>query len=107
MTREQKTESEFINWLSKLFKKKITVIKGDLGVYHDVLTFNTLGNSARSFNYDIFVKVQAIEVYEDLIEVEILDVMISESVSVEMSNFIKHEKLKYLNPKDVKWQIHN
>jgi hypothetical protein len=95
----------FFARLTNLFKRKRKVAKGDLGVYHDTLTFNTMSNAQRSIHYDIYVKVEAVEVYEDLVEVNVIDVKISESVSEDMCNFIKHDNIKYLNPKDVKWQI--
>lgn len=97
----------FLYRIKKLFKKKRKVIKGDLGVYHDTLTFNTMSNPNRSVHYDIYVKVKAVEIYDDLVEVEVIDVMISESVSEDMCNFIKNDNLKYLKPSDVKWRLNN
>jgi hypothetical protein len=53
------------------------------------------------------VKVRATEVYDALVEVDVLDVKISESVSEDMSNFIKHDNIKYLKPTDVTWQVND
>ena len=105
--RISSNEDALITKIRNFFKKKRRVKKGDLGVYHDILTFNTLGNSSRSIHYDIFVKVRATEVYDALVEVDVLDVKISESVSEDMSNFIKHDNIKYLKPTDVTWQVND
>jgi len=101
------SEEAFIDKLKSLFKRKRKVNKGDLGVYEDTLTFTSIGNTSRAIHYDVFIKVKAVEVYDDLVEVEVLDVTISEAASEDTCKFIKHENLRYLKPNKVKWQAVN
>lgn len=89
----------------KLFKRKRKVKKGDLGVYHDTISYTTIGNSSRTLHCNVFIKVEAVEVFEDLVEVQVIDIKIIESVSEDMTNFIKQVDIKYLNPNQVKWRI--
>lgn len=90
------------SWFRNLFKKKRIVEVGDLGVYHDICGYIPLG-STRNIHYDVYIKVEAIEVYENLVEVKVLDTKIHESE--DMCNFIKHDNIKYLKPSDVQWKL--
>lgn len=99
------SELELFAKIRNLFKRKRKINIGDLGVYEDVLSFTSISNTSRVVHYDVFIKVKAVEVYEELVEVEVLDVTISESASEEMTKFVKHETLRYLKPSSVKWQV--
>lgn len=99
---QQKEDIVLFSQLCNLFKKKRKVKVGDLGVYHDICGYIPLG-STRNINYDVYIKVKAVEVYENLVEVEVLNVKIQESE--DMCNFIKEDNIKYLKPSDVQWQI--
>jgi hypothetical protein len=46
-------------------------------------------------------------VYDQLVEVEVLDMTISDSANEDIINLIKNNMPKYVNPKIVKWQIAN
>lgn len=100
-------EEAFVEKFRNLFKRKRKVNAGDLGVYEDTLTFTSIGNTSRAIHYDVFIKVKAIEVYDDLVEVEVVDVTISEAASEDTCKFIKHENLRYIKPSKVKWQAIN
>lgn len=103
-----KNESQEIALFTKLFslfKRKRKVVIGDIGIYHDTLSYNPVSNSTRSIQYDIYLKVRAVEVYDDLVEVDVMNTMVSESVSEEISNLIKSDSIKYLKPNEVKWKI--
>src|ERR1035437_411635 len=101
------SEIVFIEKIRNLFRRKRKVNDGDLGVFEDTLTFTSIGNTSRAVHYDIFVKVKCIQSYDDLVEVEVLDVTISESASEDTCKFIKHDNLRYLKPSKVKWQTEN
>ena len=88
--------------IKNLFKRKRKVKVGDLGVYHDVCGYIPIG-STRNKYYDVYIKVKAVEVYENLIEIEVIDVKISESD--EMLILIKQHNIKYLQPSEVQWQV--
>lgn len=93
--------------MGKFFKKKITLYKGQLGVYQDKLAFYTYNEASDVIKHNIFIKVKIIEVYDQLVEVEVLDMTISDSANEDIINLIKNNMPKYVNPKIVKWQIDN
>ena len=100
----QKTEE--ITFFAKLFgyfSKKRKLQKGDLGVYKDTLSYNPVYSSTRSLQYDIYIKVRAVEVYDHLVEVEVIDTKMT--TSEDLSSLIKIDNIKYLDPKLVKWQL--
>lgn len=88
-----------------LFKKKVNLYKGQLGVYQDKLAFYTQNDSADVIKHNIFIKVRIIEVYDQLVEIEVMDMTISDSANEDIINLIKNNMPKYVNPKIVKWQI--
>jgi len=91
--------------IGNFFKKRITLYKGQLGVYQDKLAFYTQNDSADVIKHNIFIKVRILEVYEQLVEIEVLDMTISDSANEDIINLIKNNMPKYVNPKIVKWQI--
>jgi hypothetical protein len=95
----------FFNKVKNFFKKKPTVNKNQLGVYHDVWSMATSNESLHTIRYDIFVKVKAVEVYDDLIEVTVEDLQVSESVNQDILNIIRSTIPKYVVPKNVKWTV--
>lgn len=99
------TELIIIQKLRRLFGRIPNVTKGQLGVYHDVWSMSTSNDSLHTIKYDIFVKVKAIEVYDNLIEVTVEDLQVSESVNQDIVNIIKSSIPKYVVPKNVKWTI--
>lgn len=105
MKNESQQEIAFFTKLFSLFKRKRKVVIGDIGIYHDTLSYNPINNSTRSIQYDIYIKVKAVEVYDNLVEVDVMNTMVSESVSVEISNLINSDTIKYLKPSDIKWKI--
>ena len=96
---------EFNFPFAKLFRKKLNLYKGQLGVYQDKLAFYTYNESSDVIKHNIFIKVKIIEVYDQLVEVEILDMTISDSANEDIINLIKNNMPKYVNPRIVKWQI--
>lgn len=99
---QQNDDVVLFSKIRALFRKKRKVKVGDLGVYHDICGYIPLG-STRNIHYDVYIKVKAVEVYENLVEVEVLNVKIQESE--DMCNFIKEDNIKYLKPSDVQWQV--
>ena len=93
--------------MGNIFKKKIKLHRGQLGVYQDKLAFYTYNESSDIIKHNIFIKVRIIEVYDQLVEVEVLDMTISDSANEDIINLIKNNMPKYVNPKIVKWQIDN
>lgn len=104
---ENTHETFIFGKLFNMFKKKSTLNKGQLGIYHDKLAFDTYNNSTDTLRHNIYVKVKVIEVYDQLVEIEVLDFTVSDSASEDVINLIKHNMPKYINPKMVKWQLDN
>jgi hypothetical protein len=99
-------EKNFFTWLFKGFKSKPKITKGQLGVYHHTLSLYADSKALPNVKYDIFVKVKALVVYNNLVEVECIgEPTINESVTPEMASIIRTSVPKYLEPDKVKWEI--
>lgn len=98
-------EESFFTRLNKVFKKKLHLTKGQLGVYHDKLAFYTENDGSDVIKHNIYVKIKIVEVYDELVEIEVLDFTISDSASQDIINLVKNNMPKYVNPRIVKWQI--
>lgn len=102
---DKSKEETIIDKLSNLFKKQITLRKGQLGVYHDKLAFYTENEGSDNIKHNIYVKVKIVEIYYQLVEIEVIDFTISDSASNDIINLVKNNMPKYVNPNIVKWQI--
>ncbi len=99
-------EVKFFAKLFKSFKRKPLVRKEQLGVYHYTLSIYADTKALHNVKYDIFVKVKALVVYNNLVEVECVgEPTINESVTPEMATIIRTSVPKYLEPDKVKWEI--
>lgn len=102
---KQENDITFITWMRKIFKKDVHVSIGDIGIFHYVWTCDTLHEDSHGLKYDVYAKVKAVDVYYELVEVEVLDIKINDSASIEVNNIIKNNFPKYIHPKSVKWKI--
>jgi hypothetical protein len=100
-------DQELYLWESfkNLFKPKRVIKRGDVGVYQDVLNINTLNDGTHSMNYDMYIKVRAVAVYQNLVEIEVIDVMTTNSHHNEVKDLVQANIPKYIKPKYVKWEI--
>jgi len=99
-------ELRFFARLFKGLKSKPKVRKDQLGVYHYTLSIYADTKALHNVKYDIFVKVKALVVYDNLVEVECVgEPTINESVTPEMATIIRTSVPKYLEPDKVKWEI--
>lgn len=98
-------EESFFERIGKAFKKKLTLKKGQLGVYHDKLAFYTENDGSDVIKHNIYVKIRIVEVYDQLVEIDVLDFTISDSASQDIINLVKNNMPKYVNPRIVRWQI--
>ncbi len=92
-----------IDSIKNVFKKQRIPNKGDLGIYHYVWSCDTQGDDLMGQRFDIQVKVKVLEVYDNLVEIEIIDIKINDSASQDIINIIKANLPKYLTPKHVRW----
>ncbi len=102
---ERHNEDFKFNLFSNLFKKPMILKKDQLGAYHDKLAFYTESDGSDVIKHNVYIKVKIIEVYNQLVEIEVLDVSISDSASQDIINLVKNNIPKYVNPKNVKWQV--
>ena len=95
------------NWFSWLnwFRKRKEINIGDLGIYHYIWSCDTLHEDSHGLKYDVYAKIRAVDIYDELIEIDVVDIKINDSASVEIQNIIKNNFPKYVHPRYVKWQL--
>lgn len=91
--------------IKQLFKRKRQINVGDIGIYQDVLSISTLNDGTHTLNYDIYAKIKALAIYENLIEIEIIDVTTLNACNDEVKTLIDTNMPKYIKPKYIKWEI--
>jgi hypothetical protein len=102
---KQEYDLTVMDKLRKMWKKPREVNVGDIGIFHEVVSYSTRTDISNDLTYDVFAKIKATEVYDQLVEVEILNLKISDSVSQDIVNLITKNFPKYVNPKKVNWQL--
>ena len=91
--------------LKKYFKKTKDVAVGDIGIYQYIWSIDTYHDTTHSIKYDVFAKVKALEVYDNLIEIQLLNLKITDFAPTEVTDLITKNFPMYINKKHVKWQI--
>lgn len=103
---DKTVEAKFFKRLWRAFRPKPPVREGQFGVYHYTLSIYADTKALHNVKYDIFVKVKALVVYDNLVEVECVgEPTINESVTPEMASIIRTSVPKYIEPEKVKWQL--
>ncbi len=102
---KQENDIALFNWFRKRFKKSKYVTKGQLGIYNYIWACDTIHEDSSGFKFDINAKIKVLETYEDVVEVEVLDIKINDSASQDIINIITKNFPKYIDPKYIKWQI--
>jgi hypothetical protein len=102
---QRNNEIPFFSFFGKKTKSSKNVKVGDIGIYHDILTYYNQNDTGDAVKHNVFTKVKVLEVYQDLVEVEVLHIEISESVNPCVSELSKINLSRYVNPKNIKWQI--
>lgn len=103
--QKQENDIVFITKIRNFFKRPKTITKGQFGIYHYMWACDTMNEDSNGLKYDIYAKLKAVEIYEGLVEVEIMNIKINDSASQDIINIITKNFPKYVNPKYVKWQI--
>lgn len=98
-------EITFYDRFIGFFKKTRIPNKGDEGVLQDILTFFSSNDTTDGLKHNIFVKVRVIEVYDKLVEIEVISVVISDSASECVIDLITSSVPKFVNPKNINWKI--
>lgn len=95
----------FTDFFKNLFKPKYIVKVGDVGIFRNVFTFDTLNDDNHAVKYDVYLKLRAINVYDGLIEVEVIDVYTVNTCNQDIRTLIDSTIPKYVNPKSIKWEV--
>ena len=103
MMQQYNNDVEILETFKNLFKKKRRPKIGAIGIYNDVLTINTSNEGTHQLFYDIFIKVKVINLFENLVEIEVIDKFVMNTTDQELQNIINRNIPKYLNPKNIKW----
>lgn len=98
-------EPNLFGWFFDKWKKQIIVTNGDLGIYHYVWGCDTIHEDSHGLKYDVYAKIKAVEIYDNLIEIEVIDIKVNDSASAEIQGIIKNNFPKYVNPRYVRWQL--
>lgn len=69
------------------------------------MTVKTNNIETSSLYYDIFVKIKAVGVYKNLIEIETMDIFTINASNQNVLSLIEANIPKYIHPRQVKWEI--
>ena len=95
---------DLVEYIRSFFKKKRLIKVGDIGIYKDVLTINTLNKSTHDLFYDYYAKVKVVAVYNNMVETERLDLTILNANNQEINSLIEAQIPKYLHPNYIQWE---
>lgn len=99
--------SSFFKWFKSRFKKPREITKGDIGIYHDIISIRTITDERQPIHYDIFCKIKVLESFDDLVEIELINVTITDSCNEEIINLVTSMIPKYLRPKYINWMLND
>ena len=102
---KQEYDITIIDKIKRLFKKPKQVNVDDLGIFHEVISFGTRTDMSHDLIYDVFAKIKVVAVYDNLVEVQVINLKVSDSVSQDITNLITNNFPKYVNPKNVSWEV--
>lgn len=99
----------FYNNMKAFFKsffiKPRCINVGDVGIFRNVFTFDTVNDDNHAVKYDVYLKVKALAVYEGLVEVEIIDVYTVNTCNQDIKTLIDSTMPKYVYPNAIKWEV--
>jgi hypothetical protein len=98
-------ETTIFENIRDVFTKNRIPVKGDEGVLQDILTFFSSNDTTDGLKHNIFVKVRVVEVYQKLVEIEVIEVVISDSASECVIDLITSSVPKFVKPKNINWKI--
>jgi hypothetical protein len=101
----QDNEMVLAEHIRNLFRKKRVISVGDIGIYQDVLSVDTINDGTHSLKYDIYAKVRALAIYENLVEIEVIDVIVLNSCNQDIKGLVDSNMPKYIKPKFIKWEV--
>lgn len=105
MTYSSSNKTRPDSFLKKFFNKEPEVYKGQLGVCKYTWGTDTrLKNSDNSQQYNVYAKVEAVHVYDNLVEVKMIDLEVFDSINENILDIIKAEFNTFVDPRDINWE---
>jgi len=101
----QDSERVLFEQIKNYFRPKRVVKVGDVGIYQDVLSLDTFNDATHTLKYDIYAKIRALAVFDNLVEVEILDMTTLSPCNQDIKTIIDISIPKYIKSKYVKWEV--
>lgn len=90
---------------NRIFNKEPEVYKTQLGVCKYTWGTDTrLTNSDNSQRYNVYAKVEAVHVYKDLVEVNLIDLKVFDSINENILAIIRAEFNRFVDPRDINWE---
>lgn len=86
------------------FAPKNIVKVGSVGVYRDLLTITTSNEDTHTLKFDVYVKLKALGIYSNLVEVEIIEITTLNSCDENIENIIRANIPKYIKKRNIKWE---
>lgn len=90
--------------LNTLDKPK-TVVKGQHGIYEYKWAISTINEASNDHTYNIFAKVEAVHIYDGLVEVKLIDLKVFEPLTDNIIQIIKDQFNNYIESKHIQWEI--
>lgn len=92
---------KLISTLFKRFEKPV-IKTGTIGIYK--YNWFSSSSSDNNINYNVFVKVKAINNFDGLIEVEVINIAMNETPNDCITLLIENNFPRYINQKYIKWE---
>lgn len=86
-----------------VYTKKVSY--GDKGIYHYIMALDAISAQFEGQRCDIHAKVTVVNVYNDLVEVKVDEIIVNAIYSPDVKNFVTASFPKYLRPKDISWIV--
>lgn len=103
--QEPNNETFLVDFFKNLFTKKRVIKAGDTGIFQDVFTIDSINDGTHPLKCDIYAKVKAIAIYDNLIEIEIINILTLNSCNDNIKEVITSIMPKYVKPKYIKWEV--
>jgi hypothetical protein len=97
--------NNLVEFFTSIFGTKRQVRVGDVGIFRNTFTFDTLNDDNHAVKYDVYIKLKAVAVYERLVEVEVMDVYTINTCNKDIRTLIDSTMPKYVYPNAIKWEI--
>jgi hypothetical protein len=106
MSNNEIKKTPFGYWWTKRFEKIKTIKKDTIGVYQYTYCIDTINEASFGHKYNVYAKVKAVHVYDNLVEVEVISIKVFEQINPAMLALITESFTNYIDPKYIKWEAY-